>query len=296
MRSYSEVKGDGGSGIVAQVTENAAMLERRLGSVGKIFAVASGKGGVGKSSVTTFLASVLARKGHSVGVLDIDINGSSIPHAFGVENEKPVRGETGYKPVVCESGIKIMSLDFFQGANGGHVSWDGPSSTSAWLGSMEVNAIRELLADTEWCELDYLILDMPPVLSRLNDLQGLLPELDGVVVVTTPSKISYQITLKTIAAVQKIGAPILGLVENMSGYHCVHCGGHNELFDNADMGDAVDYLAPSLGEIPFISALPSGVTLADANGAEGPITELLDGICDKVLLNLSKTTKERKSE
>jgi len=247
-------------------------LARRLAKISHKVAVVSGKGGVGKSVVTANLAMTMAQNGYRVGVLDADINGSSIPHVLGLGDAKPKNGKNGMPPLVGPNGIKVMSIDFFLDAQHDTVKWDGPSSNSTWMGSMEATALRELLADTEWGELDYLFIDTPPVLNRVNDLAGFCPGLNGALIVTIPSEISYRIVLKTIARVKELGIPVIGLVENMKGYNCVHCGGSNKLFKGQDMEEAFSYMAPYLGAVPFDDA---------ANGMGEHLRETFGGICEK---------------
>lgn len=270
MKKYSDLEGDGGSGIVEQVAEMAAGVNRRMEKIRHQVAIVSGKGGVGKSVVTANIAATMAGNGYRVGVLDADINGSSIPHLLGVKESEPERGKDGISPLTGINGIKVMSIDFMLDGR------EGPAQSHTWIGPIEATALRELLADTEWGELDYLFIDTPPVLSRVNDLSGFLPGLSGALLVTIPSEISYKIVLKTIARVKELGIPIIGLVENMKGYACVHCGGHNKLFEGDDMKEAISYMVPYLGAIPFAD---SSRLVEDA--AAGPLHEAFVGICEK---------------
>ena len=272
MKKYSDIEGDGGSNILKQVGDMSDRLARRLEKITHKVAVVSGKGGVGKSVVTANIALTMAQKGYKVGVLDADINGSSIPHALGLPDSKPERGENGMQPIAGPEGIKVMSIDFFLDSEGDSVKWNGPQNTTSWMGAMEATALRELLADTEWGELDYLFIDTPPVLSRVNELSGFCPSLNGALIVTIPSEISSRIVLKTIARVTELGIPVIGLVENMKGYNCTHCGGHNRLFSGQDMEEALSYMVPYLGAVPFDEA---------ANGIGNNLREAFAAICEK---------------
>ncbi|MFQ5431442.1 MAG: P-loop NTPase [Nitrospinota bacterium] len=272
MKKYSDIGGDGGSNILRQVAEMTDRLANRLEKITHKVAVVSGKGGVGKSVVTSNLAVTMAQKGYRVGVLDADINGSSIPHALGLGEARPKRTENGMAPIAGPNGIKVMSIDFFLDSHSDTVKWNGPSGTTAWMGAMEATALRELLADTEWGGLDYLFMDTPPVLNRVNELSDFCPALTGALIVTIPSEISYRIVLKTIARVKELGIPIIGLVENMKGYNCVHCGGSNKLFNGQDMEEALSYMVPYLGAVPFDEA---------DNGMGNNLREAFAGICEK---------------
>ena len=274
MRSYSTMTDDVGSKIVEQVTQRLDVLNQRMEKVTHKIAVVSGKGGVGKSTVAAAIAASLAKKGHKVGVM--------IPKALGVENYKLTRNDGGVEPPVGLFGIKVMSLNFFVDSPVSTVNWKGPSETNTWIGAMEANVVRELLADTEWGKLDYLIIDTPPSIDRLNDLKGLLPGLGGAVIVTIPSDISYRITIKTIEKINRIGVPILGLVENMKGYECAHCGGHNDLFEAGGMNRAVEYLAPYLGGIPFNPHMMSSMEEEAEKGKSLAVVEAVDKIRVKI--------------
>jgi ATP-binding protein involved in chromosome partitioning len=281
MKKYSDIEGDGGSRIVEQVGEMTARLNRRLKKIRHKVAVVSGKGGVGKSVVTANIAATMAQKGYKVGVLDADINGSSIPHLLGTGDAEPARSESGIAPLAGVHGIRVMSIDFFLNSHEDIVKWNGPPQTHTWLGAMEASALRELLADTEWGELDYLFIDTPPVLSRVNDLAGFCPGLNGAVIVTIPSEISYRIVLKTIARVKELGIPVIGLVENMKGYTCVHCGGHNKLFDGQEMKEAVSYMVPYLGSVPFDDAASTVSQTESGTGRGRPFNDAFTKICEK---------------
>ena len=288
MKKYSDIEGDGGSNILQQVGDMSDRLAKRLEKITHKVAVVSGKGGVGKSVVTANIALTMAQKGYKVGVLDADINGSSIPHALGLSDSKPERGENGMLPIAGPDGIKVMSIDFFLDSQGDTIKWNGPQNTTSWMGAMEATALRELLADSDWGELDYLFIDTPPVLTRVNELAGFCPTLTGALIVTIPSELSYKIVLKTIARVKELGIPVIGLVENMKGYNCSHCGEHNRLFSGQEMEEALSYMVPYLGALPFDEA---------ANGIGNNLREAFAAICEKAFggsaAKISETREER---
>src|SRR5690606_37549612 len=172
----------------------------RLSTIANVVAVMSGKGGVGKSTVTANLAAVLAQRGLSVGVLDADINGSSIARITGVLGSEIRQTENGVVPAVATPGFKVMSVDLFLSADGEPVVWDAPTQRDAfrWRTMMEMAALREFLSDTEWGELDFLLIDLPPGSERLPNLAGLVPRLAGSIVVTIPSDVSQFVVQKAI--------------------------------------------------------------------------------------------------
>ncbi|MBI5588032.1 MAG: P-loop NTPase [Deltaproteobacteria bacterium] len=292
MKRYRDVEGDGGSGIVGQVTEKLGLLNERMAKVRRKVAVMSGKGGVGKSTVTVGLASALAARGLRVGILDADLNGPSIPDMMGIDAAVE-HGPGGAIPAEAFS-IKAMSMDLFLASPERHVRWDGPSETSPWVSTFEATALRELLADTAWGELDMLLIDLPPGHTRFNDLSGLLPGLDGVVMVTTPSEVSNLIVLKSINKVKESGVPVAGILENMMGYTCVHCGGKNELFAGEDMREAFEYAGvPCLGRVTFDRAL------SDLKGYLAGGKCVARGIFDEIggkVLDFVETSKEKRGK
>ena len=254
MKRYKDIAGDGGSNIIAQVVEHQARLRERMATVRYTIAVVSGKGGVGKSSLSANLAVALARDGAPVGVLDGDINGPSIAKILGVRGHRLTITEAGVFPAVSAQGIRAMSMDLLLPSDETPVTWDAPTQSEAytWRGTMEANTLREFLTDTIWGELDYLIIDLPPGTDRLPTLAGLLTDLTGSIIVTIPSEISTLVVKKSIAMAQETKSPILGLVENMAGYVCPHCGELGELFGGGETERmAADFGISFLGSIPF---------------------------------------------
>lgn len=255
MKRYRDIAGDGGSNVVAQVAAQAERVKQRLAAVRHIIVVMSGKGGVGKSSLTVNLASSLALEGRAVGILDADINGPSIAKMAGVRGSPLRQGENGLIPPAAALSIKVMSMDLFLPADQTPVAWQAPTQKDAytWRGMMEAAALREFLADTDWGALDFLLLDLPPGSDKLPTLVDLLPRLHGVVVVSIPSGVSQLVVARSITvAVEMLNTPLIGLVENMSAYVCAHCGREEEMFPPDRSGIFTDELrVPLLGKIPF---------------------------------------------
>jgi ATP-binding protein involved in chromosome partitioning len=218
-------------------------------------AVLSGKGGVGKSIVVANLAVAFARSGLRVGVLDADINGPSLAKMLGVRGQRLDFLASGVQPAHGPLGIRVLSMDLFLPADETPVLWTGPTESEGylWRGAMEAAALREFLADTEWGELDLLLIDLPPGTDRIPGLQSLLPELRGVVIVTLPSQVSQLIVSKSITVAKEVlRAPILGLVENMAAHRCPGCGEENPLFAGEDSARMAERMAiPFLGRVPF---------------------------------------------
>jgi len=243
VKRYRDIAGDGGSNIVGQVEAQQARLVARLKDVRAIVAVVSGKGGVGKSSVTANLAGAFALGGARVGVLDADLNGPTMAKMLGVRGRTLVVGADGVEPPAGALGIRVMSMDLLLADDATPLTWEAPSQAEAhtWRGTMEVNALREFLADTEWGALDLLLVDLPPGTDRLATVTGLLPALAGLIVVTIPSDVSSLVVRKSITVAQQVAAPVLGVIENMAG-----------LFPGAG-GErlAKESGVPFLGRVPF---------------------------------------------
>jgi ATP-binding protein involved in chromosome partitioning len=266
VKTYKDITGDGGSNVVGQVGEQLDRVNARLASVRHIVAVMSGKGGVGKSSVTVHLASALALEGDAVGILDADINGSSIPKMAGVRGRSLERRGGAVVPPANSLNMKVMSVDLLMGDDREPVIWDAPTQRDAytWRGMMEMGAIREFLSDTEWGSLDFLFLDLPPGSDRLPNIVGLLPRISGTVIVTIPSDVSQFVVGKSIRVAKDIvKTPVLGLVENMSTYVCPHCGETEALFP----GGNVEQMAAREG-VPYLGGIPFDPRIASAADEE----------------------------
>ena len=256
MKSYKELAGsDGGSGIVAQVQEQAQRVQTRLADIKHTVAVMSGKGGVGKTTVAVNLAASLAQRGHAVGVLDADINGPSVAKMLGVRGTQLVLTADSVEPARAHLGIVVMSMDLLLSSDETPVSWDGSTQQDAftWRNIMEVTALRELLGDTQWGELDYLLIDLPPGPERMQDLASILPTLGGSIVVTIPSEVSRLVVKKAVTVARDtLSTPFIGLVCNMAYHICSSCGTREALFSSSSGEEvATDVGIPMLAELPF---------------------------------------------
>ena len=254
MKTYDDLAGDGGSNVLEQVLSQREKLRKRLDPIKHKISVMSGKGGVGKSSVTANMAVCLATLGHKVGILDADLNGPSMGKLLSVpHSDKLEISPEGVQPAVGALGIKIMSMDMLLPSADSPVMWnEGKDATAVWISMMESQALRELLTDTIWGELDYLLIDMPPGSDRIDNVRDLIPELDGVVEITIPSPISQHIVSKSISKSNQLGVSIIGLIENMATYVCPHCNEEGKLFEGEDVEKlSKEKKIPLLGRIPF---------------------------------------------
>src|SRR2546425_417794 len=255
----------------------------RLGKRGvrSIIAVISGKGGVGKSFVTSTLASELKRRGYEVGVLDADLTGPSIAKVLGVTG-KPYKGPGGgIVPLMTKTGIKVMSINLVL---------EDPNMPVVWRGPIVNSVIRQLYWDVDWGDLHYLLVDLPPGTSDapLTVFQSL--PLDGVIVVSSPQDLASMIVSKAVNMAKKMDAPILGLVENMSYLNCPHCGKTMNLFGKPQG----EKLALELG-LPFLGAVPldpSIARLSDEGRIEDYSSPIITGIADELRMRATKQVEQ----
>src|SRR2546421_922941 len=217
-----------------------------LPHLGRILAVSSGKGGVGKSTVSANVAVALARAGHRVGLMDADIYGPNIPRMMGVDGKPEVRG--GRIQPLEAHGVKLMSLGLI-------VERDAPA---IWRGPIIMKVIQQFLRDVAWGELDYFLVDLPPGTgdAQLSLAQSI--HMRGAVIVTTPQEMAVGDSLRGAKMFERVGVPVIGVVENMSYYVCPHCGERSQLF----LTGGGERLAQELG-VPLLGQVPLQAQLAE---------------------------------
>ena len=218
-------------------------------SVKKVIAVVSGKGGVGKSTVTSMLAVSMARKGHKVGILDADITGPSVPTAFGV-TECQGANEDGLYPALTSSGIQVMSINLLL---------DDPASPVVWRGPVIAGAVKQFWTDVIWEDVDYMFVDMPPGTGDvpLTVFQSL--PVDGIVIVTSPQDLVSMIVSKAVKMANMMHIPVLGFVENYSYLECPDCGKKISVFGESHL----DEIAAQFG-LDVLARLPIDPKVAEA--------------------------------
>jgi ATP-binding protein involved in chromosome partitioning len=241
IRTYHDLTDADRSGLPEQIGAQRRRVAERLAGVGRVIAVMSGKGGVGKSYVTAHLARALSRSGRAVGVLDADLNGPTAARLLEAKDRRVAVTDEGVLPAVGADGVKFISMDQLL-EDGRPLAFRGPDTESfVWRGALEAAALREFLADVAWGPLELLLVDLPPGMQRFQDLAELLPGPPAVLVVTIPTPESLDAVRRALRAALERGAPPLGIVENMVG------GGFR--------GDAADALAREFG-IPVLARLP----------------------------------------
>lgn len=277
MKSYSQIDGDGGSGVAEQVADLEAAIARRMAGIRHVVAIGSGKGGVGKSTLTRQLASLLAASGKKVGILDADLNGPSQAMLCGVADVPPLPGDEGLLLPVSRDGLRILSVGSLL-ADGEALSWPSasPKHTHVWRATREFAKLAELLAAVHWGTLDFLLVDLPPGPERTAQFADFLGAGASVVLVSIPSALARGVVARSASALAPLPNRLLGYVENMSGYACSGCGVIRPLFPESR--EASDLALPCLGRIPFD---PQLAALSDEGRAitevpeEGPVAAAL---------------------
>ena len=245
-----------------------------------LIAVVSGKGGVGKSSITAILASELKRSGHNVGILDADVTGPSIAKIFGV-TKRLIKGKNGIIPAETESGLKLISVNLML---------DNPEMPTIWRGPIINNLIRQLYTDVDWGDIDYLLIDLPPGTgdAPLTVFQSL--PLSGIVLVSTPQDLSKMIVSKSANMAKMLKISVLGLIENMSYLNCKHCGEKNFILGESKSEEFAERLGTEL-----IARLPFETDIAELCDA-GKIEEYQNKEISNTVEKIKSTIKEQKDK
>ena len=249
MKGYYDITGDGGSDILEQVAAQQDRIARSLSDIRNLVAVGSGKGGVGKSTLTMQLGCALREMGYAVSILDADLNGPSQARLGAVQGRALIPGESGAPVPTTSNGIGVVSMgslvpeprsiDFASVATG---------ESHTWRATKEFTFLRELLACMDWGTLDYLLVDLPPGAERIVQFAELLGPAALFVLVTVPSDLATGVVARSLDALEKTPNPVLGYIDNMDGYYCSDCGEVKPLFPAAS---EVKLEIPCLGRVPF---------------------------------------------
>jgi len=220
-------------------------------------AVMSGKGGVGKSTIAVNLAAAFAKKGYKTGIMDVDVHGPNVPKMFGVEGKNLKFDPEGIIPIETDEGIKVMSVGFFLSSQDEPLIWRGPAKTGV---------IKQFFAEVIWGDLDVLIIDNPPGTGDepLTILQTI--PLDGVVIITTPQSVVQEDVRKSVNLVKSLKIPVIGIIENMSGFICPQCKNEILIFGKGNSAEMAEKLDAS-----FLGSLPLDVETSAASDAGTPI-------------------------
>ena len=283
MKNYYDIAGDGGSRVLEQVAEQRARIADGLAGVRHLVAVGSGKGGVGKSTLTLQLANALRARGLRIAILDADFNGPSQARMAGVQGALFVPGSDKVSLPRTANGIGVFSmgsvipeseaLDFASTARG---------ESHTWRATREFALLSQILASFEWGTLDLLLFDLPPGAERTVQYADYLGPRTSFLLVTIPSDVSRGVVARSIAALSKTSNPVLGYVENMKGYYCRDCNAIKPLFVS---GEFAHLGIPCLGTVPFDPELARQCDLGISAGAlsESPVATSLEEIAQRLL-------------
>lgn len=263
-----------------EMQEQEKRLKVRMAKVKHKLLILSGKGGVGKSTVTANLALALARKGHKVGVLDADIHGPSIPKILGIRERKLIGGPPGIFPAEGPLGTKVASMDFLLPDDETPVIWRGP---------LKMIAIRQLLADMVWGDLDFMLVDLPPGTGDepLSVMQ-LIPNIDGVIMITAPSEVSQIVVKRAVGFTRELHVPIVGIIENMSGFVCPKCGAEINIFGAGGGQKMAEQL-----EVPFLGRIPIDQRICEDSDSGLPfVVEHAESVATKAFMNVVSKVEE----
>ena len=287
MKGYHDIVGDGGSRILEQVAEKQTLIADGLAGVRNLVAVGSGKGGVGKSTLTLHLAGALRARGLRTAILDADFNGPSQARMAGVQGALFVPGTHKVSLPRTRDGVAVFSmgsvipesesLEFASAAQG---------ESHTWRATREFALLGEILGAVEWGALDLLLFDLPPGAERTVQYADFLGPQTAFVLVTIPSEVSRGVVARSVAALSKGPNRVLGYVENMSGYYCRDCDAIKPLFDATQQSPLE---IPCLGTVPFDPEIArrcdQGVPFAEL--PDTPVRRALDDVTDKLLETLS---------
>jgi len=262
--------------------EEQRKLKARTSKIRHKIAVISGKGGVGKSTVTVNLAMAFAMHGYaySVGVLDADITGPCVPKIIGLHGQRLQAGPAGVFPAMGPLGIKVVSMDFLLPSDEAPVIWRGP---------LKMKAISQFLSDIVWGELEFLFIDLPPGTGdEPLSIMQLIPEMDGVVIVTIPSEVSQIVVKKAVTFSRQLNIPVIGIIENMSGFVCPKCGAEIDIFKvGGGKKIAEDLKVPFLGKVPIDPQI-----CEDSDRGTPFITEHMDSPATKAFMEIVKKIED----
>jgi len=271
----------GGAGAAARPGVPPPPTPQELPGLGRVLAISSGKGGVGKSTVSANLAAALAAAGHRVGLMDADVYGPNIPRMFGVEG-KPEVVQGKIQPLEAH-GVKLMSLGFI-------VERDAPA---IWRGPIIMKIIGQFLKDVAWGQLDYFLVDLPPGTGDAQLSLAQTVTIHAAVIVTTPQEMAVGDSLRGAKMFERVGIKVLGIVENMSYYVCPHCGERSEVFLAGGGGRlAAELGIPLLGQVPLQAGMPN---LADSGQPivvaqpNSPAAVALTGIAARVAESMQQS-------
>jgi len=266
--------------LTGESIEEETRLRDTLAKIKHVIIVISGKGGVGKSTVSSNIAMSLSMRGYNTGLMDIDITGPNIPKMFGIEDEQLMANDKKQLiPIIVPPSLKVISMAFLLPSKDTPVLWRGP---------VKMSAVQQFIEDVNWGDLDYLVVDMPPGTGdEALSIVQLIPKADGMVVVTTPQQVALLDSRKSIGFAAETKIPIIGIIENMSGFVCPHCGEVTDIFKTGG-GEAT---AKEMN-IQFLGKIPIEPSIVESGDSGMPVVlkcpksasaQAFEGIVEKII-------------
>ncbi len=285
MKSYHDIEGDGGSRILEQVAEQRSRITDGLAGVRHLVAVGSGKGGVGKSTLTLHLAAALRAQGLRIAILDADFNGPSQARMAGVRDALFVPGRTKVALPRTRSGIGVFSLgSMIPESESLEFESAAAGESHTWRATREFALLGEVLASFEWGQLDLLMFDLPPGSERTVQYADFLGPRTSFLLVTIPSEVARGVVARSLAALSRGSNPLLGYVENMCGYYCRDCNAVKPLFASPGKSGL---------EIPCLGTVPFDPELARLCDQGAPLTELRETPVGRALEHVAERMRDR---
>ena len=290
MKTYRDIQGDGGSDVLGQVVAQRGRIASNLSGVGRLLGVGSGKGGVGKSTLTTLLALELTRRGRACAILDADLNGPSQAQLAGVPLAPPVPGERGLLMPRGRAGFGVVSLgSLLPAAEALELPSVAAGDSYVWRATREFTLLGELLAGVEWGRLDVLLLDLPPGAERAVQYAEALGAQLGFVLATIPSDLARGVVARSVDALKRTPNRLLGYVENMSGYYCGGCDQVRPLFAAGCDRPELTIGLERLGSLPFDPELARRCDQGLEEVPSGPVGAAVSAIAEKLLMMLDRS-------
>ncbi len=290
MKNYYDIPGDGGSNILDQVAGRKSTIDENMGSIRHLVAIGSGKGGVGKSTLSMQLASAWRAKGMSIAILDADFNAPAQACLGGVSDAALIPTLTGVSIPRTSEGIGVLSMGtLMPDREPLDLDAAAPGDSHIWRATKEFTILAQLLATIEWGELDVLLVDLPPGTERTIQHAEFFGPKMSLVLVTVPTALARGVVARCASGLENAGARTLGYIENMSGYYCAECKSIRPLFSSKD---AVPFDLPFLGGVPFDPKLAelsdSGESLS--NYPELACAKAVRDIADRIYQELEERT------
>jgi ATP-binding protein involved in chromosome partitioning len=288
FRTYTQVTEPAGAEIPEQVEAQLERLQTRLAHIRNIIVIASGKGGVGKSFITTHLAASLAQSGQVTGVVDADLNGPSLASMLGAAREPLRIDQDGVHPARARNGCRVISTEMLLDSGDVPLRWNTPRGLEFLQQSLlETGMVRELVSDVAWGALDVLLIDLPPGTDKIARVAGLLSNISLMLMITTPSRATERVVARSLTQARQLGIAQVGVVINMDSFICPHCQQSTSLFgthhDLPASSPTLQFSSPIWARVPFE---PSAADVTDSGGAldpASPTTHALGALAARVL-------------